>query len=543
MELAIPLVALGGLYLISNQKEGFRPSIQRGEILKSESSKAHATSDRFYNVQSNPSSASYTDLAGRTVNTEYMTGNMVPMLGTQKSIGQQIRDQSEHVMDAYTGSQTFHMNKTEVAPLFKPQENVQWANGAPSSTEFYQSRVNPGLRVHNVKPFEETYVAPGLNHGYTNQGSGGFNSGMEARSTWIPKTVDELRSLTNQKATSFGLENHQGPAQTLVKNLGFEGKMEKHLPDKFYINTGTERMLTTTGVEIGATRRAIQPDPTIHRATTTQSYSGVAGNSGVEKQPQHGLYRLDHRQQLGSETFTPAGSSVTQNNLSTMTKSIMVNPTNRAVTNTDTMGGIKGLVSAITAPITDILRPSRKELSQLNRLGNGGSTVPNLPSMETVPSKTIRDGTSYSPYERGNRPYNPITDGGYQVNQHQPVENQRDTTSISYMGIGGSTMPKPVSYEDSYNATIMSNRSTEGRTAGGNITTFQPYVNSVSSSTKIEHVSSYIGNAKSMISVPPTMKSDPLRTPQYYAEPDRNTPDMLTQFKQNPYTHSLHSVA
>jgi hypothetical protein len=221
----------------------------------------------------------------------------------------------------------------------------------------------------------------------------------------------------------------------------------------------------------------------------------------------------------------------------------MVNPTNRAVTNTDTMGGIKGLVSAITAPITDILRPSRKELSQLNRLGNGGSTVPNLPTMETVPSKTIRDGTSYSPYERGNRPYNPITDGGYQVNQHQPVENQRDTTSVFYTGIGGSTMPKPVSYEDSYNATITSTRSTEGRTASGNLTTFSPYVNSVSSSTKIENLSSYTGNAKSMISEPPTMKSDPVRTPQRYAEPDRNTPDMLTQFKQNPYTHSLHSVA
>ena len=171
-----------------------------------------------------------------------------------------------------------------------------------------------------------------------------------------------------------------------------------------------------------------------------------------------------------------------------------------------------------------------------------GSTISSAPTMETAPAKTIRESTSYSPYEKGQRPYNTTTDAGYQVAVQQPIENQRDTTSVSYMGIGGSTMPQPVSYDDAYNSTISSNRSAEGRTAGGNNPTFSPYQKSVSSSTKIENSYSYTANAKSINSLPPVMQSQPVRNPQQYSEPNRNTTDLLTAFKQNPYTHSLSSV-
>ena len=42
----------------------------------------------------------------------------------------------------------------------------------------------------------------------------------------VTKTVDQLRTETNPKLT-FGLEGHQGPAQSVIKNLGIQGKMEK----------------------------------------------------------------------------------------------------------------------------------------------------------------------------------------------------------------------------------------------------------------------------------------------------------------------------
>ena len=39
----------------------------------------------------------------------------------------------------------------------------------------------------------------------------GFNSGMESRDSWKPKTVDDLRAANNPKAV-YRLDNHMGPA-------------------------------------------------------------------------------------------------------------------------------------------------------------------------------------------------------------------------------------------------------------------------------------------------------------------------------------------
>ena len=36
-------------------------------------------------------------------------------------------------------------------------------------------------KMNNVKPWQEIQVGPGLGKGYSSQGSGGFNSGMEQR--------------------------------------------------------------------------------------------------------------------------------------------------------------------------------------------------------------------------------------------------------------------------------------------------------------------------------------------------------------------------
>jgi hypothetical protein len=92
---------------------------------------------------------------------------------------------------------------------------------------------------------------------------------------------------------------------------------------------------------------------------------------------------------------------------------------------------MKGLVSAITSPLTDILRPTRKETFGLTRVGALGTSVPqHTPKPEDKIQPTIKETTTYSPYSKGQRPYKPVTDGGYQVSDHQPVSNQRDSTNV-----------------------------------------------------------------------------------------------------------------
>jgi len=549
MELAIPLLALGGLYIVSKKKEtfvndherimdDFKPSINKYKP-------HYATTDKYF--QPNPEyvaeikTPTYTDLAGRTVNLNAYSGNMVPYFGKMKNIGNNKNTNPDTILDNRNGSGSLQITKSESAPLFRPQENVQWANGSPNDSDFYQSRVNLSQSMNNVKLFQEMSVAPGLNNGYTNQGSGGFNSGMEAREKWVDKTVNELRVATKPK-TSFTLENHQGPAQTLVKNLGIEGKVEKYLPDKFYINS-PDRYLTTTGATLGATMPSIQPNPTIHRATTSQSYSGPAGNGGVQSATKHGMYRDDHRQQFGSEAFTPAGSAVDMPNTTPQNDILL---TNRSVQNASSFGGMYGIVNALTAPITDLLRPTRKEdLVGLTRHGNAGTTVSNAPIAETVVPPTVKQTTMYSPYEMGQRAYLPISDGAYQIADQQVSETNRQHTSVSYMGGGMSTSPQMVSDQAERNASISANRMTTGRIAGGNIQSFNPHINQTTTTNRSSMHSSYTGNVgSSLTAVSPSIELyGGIRNPNKYEEPDRNTPDLLTAFKKNPYTQSLHSVA
>ena len=101
--------------------------------------------------------------------------------------------------------------------------------------------------MSNIKPWDSIQVGPGLNNGFSETGTGGFNSGMESRKEWMPKDVNELRVKTNPKE-SFSLYNHEGPAMSGVKNLGIHGKFNKNNPDTYYLNS-PERYLTTTGQE------------------------------------------------------------------------------------------------------------------------------------------------------------------------------------------------------------------------------------------------------------------------------------------------------
>ena len=542
LAIAIPIIALGGLFIISNQdktkcKENFTPNLSNttNDYRTAHRENKHFTPPQAKDVQE------YTDLAGRTMRINDQTVNMKPFFGKTKNIGDNSKanDGRDSTLDNYTGSGSTQITKSENAPLFKPQDNIQHAYGMPNQTEFIQSRQNPSANMHNVKPFQEERVAPGMNRGFSSEGSGGFNSGMEARSEWLPKTVDELRVLTKPKQ-SYELANHQGPAINKITNTGIIGKVEKYLPDKYYVNDPA-RYLTTTGAEKGPTLRSIQPAPTIHRATTTKEYAGIASNaSGPEKEPQRGLYRLDTRQQLDAQHLNPATTTVERSNLNAVIQNMELLPNNRTTTQPESFNIMSGLVSAITAPITDILRPTRKEHYGLTRLVGAGTTVPNNITVRTDKvSSTIREDTTYSPYTKGQRAYKPVTVGGYQVSNEQPIANQRQDTSVFYSGIPGSIMPQQQSNIAEYNSTISSTRGNEGRIAGGNTQRFTPIINQTCSEQKSVTHLPYTGMGGSIVSTVPSTTQFSGRNIQSYETTDRNNPTLLESLKQNPYMHSI----
>ena len=139
-----------------------------------------------------------------------------------------------------------------------------------------------------------------MNRGYTTLGSGGYNSGMEARERWIAKSVDELRVKTNPKVTYGGVVLG---AKRAVQNRGIEGKVEKYRPDTFYLNS-PDRWFTTTGAEKRPTVRSEEILRPESRTSTTREYFGVGEREG-EGPYIPGKYQQPHRPVLKPDTDYP----------------------------------------------------------------------------------------------------------------------------------------------------------------------------------------------------------------------------------------------
>ena len=239
------MISLGGLYAISNQenrvkkKENFQNKNQRklaetnypinenSNNLANDINKypnSNAATDKYFEQKSFENKYSKTNvvksLNGNNVNlNDFKHNNMVPFFGGKiRGRGADL-DQAESILDNMAGLGTQNIKKVEQAPLFTPEDNMQWSHGQPNQSDFYQSRQVPSLTMNNVKPWTSQNVGPGLNNGFSNEGSNGFNSGLMSRDKYLPKTVNELRVNNNPKIT-FDLENHEGPAISHIKESG-----------------------------------------------------------------------------------------------------------------------------------------------------------------------------------------------------------------------------------------------------------------------------------------------------------------------------------
>jgi len=617
MEIAVPLVALGGMFVACNQdkkkddcnkskKESFinmgkpvnelpnvpkrqpdyYPKKEQGFNTQSvnEYLNANAVTDKYFDEveyqkkaaklrnqgelrdQLNNSSVDSVEGSNKTPMVQSLTGipinesnfqhnNMVPFFGA-KITGAAVNTASlqyEGVLDNLAGAGSQQFEKKEVAPLFKPEGNMNWANGAPNNTDFMMSRVNPGTRMANVKTWDEERVAPALNNGYNTCGSGGFNSGLEARMDYMPKTVDELRVKTNPKLT-FGLASHEGPAQSIIKNPGIMGKMEKHLPDTYYANN-PNRWLTTTGIEKGQTGRGIEVLQDVNRPFTTREHYGSGAAKEKDGSYVKGQFEQPTRPQLPCNSvtnytaakYTPAstgdygmtGYDVPLNNRHTMESE-------------RNLGFIGGIIKSAIAPITDILRPTRKEnvIGNARPNGNAGSEVDAPPVFNPADRTrtTIREMTENDLDFTHLNVENQV-DGAYKVTPQQTVNNQRDTTNASYTGISGGERVRQgsMAYNAAYNQRNNVNKMPAGRINPGSASVFEARDN-----IKIDRRDCDRDNNR-MWGTPDTIKNIPaieqcgkMKTPQNYDQnvnAERMNPDLLTAFKNNPYTQSLQSWA
>jgi hypothetical protein len=409
------------------------------------------------------------------------------------------------------------------------------------------------MKNNNIKPFDSVMVGPGLDKGYNSvNGTGGYNSGMEARDKWLPYTVDQMRVSTNPKL-EYELTNHEGPANSYIKNAASTetmGRVEKQRPDTFFINT-QDRWLTTTGAEKGETLRSIQEMGIVRRNDIVTDYMGPAG--ATDRKAAYAPENFEKSKRHESMTTSVNHSSAQRRGPSTDTDNFLRSHTNYE-NNRSTMrqpethrSGFSGAIGAVISPIMDMFRPTRKD-ETIHNVRIYGEAAPAVPkgyvyNPSDATTTTIKETTLYAPTFNINNQKE-----GMYVNNAMPGEaTQRDSTSCSYIGTSGgaATGFGDMNYSAAYNqhnndiksSTVM-NRPNQGGTQ-----IFNQQMNLTTIKSDSDRFAGRVNPAISVTPLPPSVQTyGSITMPQYYNECagcDRIQPDILNAFRNNPYTHSL----
>lgn len=566
METILSFMMLGGLYIISNRRgessrEGFvsieeshTPSIYPIENTQDVGIHTQHT-DKYFNGTVNNEQRDSNDnnefigLSGDKLDpNNFQHSNMKPFFGG-KLKGGSYSNTTEAILDHTQGSGSHIINKTEQAPLFKPQQDMGYAFGAPNQSEFIRSRMNPSLRNANTKPWEEQRVAPGLSQGFNNTHSNtGYNNGMEHREMWMPRTVDDLRVETNPKE-SFSLQGREGPANSAIKdniNVCNQGIIEKRGPDTDY-ELGPSRWFTTTGAQKAQPARGTEVMYDQNRSETSREYYGNGTQEGATYVV--GETSPIQRNELGPTDISTPSAMGHGPSLGTDygKRSYTALPNNRTTTrNDDNIGGVYGSMRAIVAPIMDIVRQTKKEdiVSNIRPSGNvqahGTSSRVYDPSDRT--KVTIKEQTGHL---IGGNYLNLQNQGAdaYTIQTIQPSFGLKSELNVEYIGnAGNGLVSEHMNYDAAYRQHNNDKKTHRNRPHQGGMSILNSDYNVSLSKNDINEYREPAPRAN-ITTIPSKDNIGAVYTPDFVdtTENVRNDPDLLKAFKENPYTQSLNS--
>lgn len=580
MELLVPAIAVGGMYLASKQERELElqncakkaassdvvqkplPNYPHGTTVTADNdvnfySSPNAATDKYFQQEAaverqSSVSGQYMLLSGENMNaSEFTHNNMQPFFGGTIKQPRTMPRGNESRLDNMSGAGSQYIKKSEKAPLFEPRPDAHWANGTPSSTDFVQSRQVAPMSRNNETPWESIQVGPGLNGGYDNKGTGGFNSGMGSRELWAPKTVDELRAETNPKCTFAGVTLG---GKHFAGRRGIEGVVHKNSPDTAY-ELGPERYFTTQGSEVAPSGRPAQQLPAQARTETTRDFYGVGamtegGASGVR-----GTYEAPKRDVLASNAEFPGAAVALGSGAPNATTADygMAGHANRTNSRSLTGGRSSGLIgSAIAAvkslviPFQEQLRPTRKEDVVHNPRQMGGAST-------EVASSTMRSHIDKPRITKKQQLIcvdTPQHGAQSSVNAQrlyteQAVHTNRGETSREFTPGGGATASssKPMDTSAVYAGARGPDKETtlQGRTNQGSGALFTGQYAPIRSTNRIDHAHHAFG-VGSQIGEPPnasTIGAQSHRAPLHTGTAERLSDNVQAQFSSNPYSQSI----
>ena len=344
--------------------------------------------------ESNQTDFFISPLSGQAVKKEAFHDNMVPFIKNKNQQNVNF-DAYSNTLGRYTGSdETYRQKKHEVKSFFDVTANNSYVYGSPSFTETVGlDRYVASQKRQNEKPFDDIRVGPGLAAGYTAMPVGGLNQ-ANARDYVLPKSVDELRVLTNPRVS------YEGRVVAGLKSgqRGLQAKPFKHRPERYY-NSNPERGNLSSAIKASQLREKFYMKPT--QKQYQKEYFGGLGQAQLSKPRKEGAYRRSTKNNYMNPTPRNAyredawtiDEMANTEGVGDYGKNSIENKANERDTTQDRfhINNLTVSVKKIITPITDFFRRTRKE----NFIGNirpDGNMNARMPSKQTVydPNDTAR---------------------------------------------------------------------------------------------------------------------------------------------------------
>ena len=206
--------------------------------------------------------------------------NMVPFFGAK--VTQNMRTGATNsILDTFAGTGSEYFQKREVAAFYDVVPGQGLVFGNANESDFMQSRMVAGTNMKNVFPIEQTRVAPGINDGYNNLGSGGYQQFNATQEFAKPRTTDEMRTANKPK---LSYDAPVIPGSHFITQPGLQAPVLKNRPDTFQVLTDKDTgelmyLNTTTGAQVAPASFPEQMFKEQQRESTNIEYYGTGGAS------------------------------------------------------------------------------------------------------------------------------------------------------------------------------------------------------------------------------------------------------------------------
>jgi hypothetical protein len=233
----------------------------------------------FHDAVSPPRSA-ITQNDSVALSQEQGHNNMVPFFGAK--VTQNMRSGATNsILDTFAGTGNEYFQKREVSSFYDVVPGQGLVFGNANESDFMQSRMVAGNNMKNVFPIEQTRVAPGVNDGYNNLGSGGYQQFTAAQEFAKPRTTDEIRTANKPK---LSYDSPVIPGSHFITQPGLQAPVLKNRPDTFQVLTDKDTgelmyLNTTTGAQVAPASFPEQMQKEQQRQTTSVEYYGTGGAS------------------------------------------------------------------------------------------------------------------------------------------------------------------------------------------------------------------------------------------------------------------------